>query len=78
MQPIDKMAMPHKVNTKVILPPKASGVPTSHNHDHAKYDHGKVIKAKANEPSIGKTAKINDVPYRARSGREIRIPSHYK
>ena len=52
VQPIDKMTMPHKVNAKVVLPPKASGVHTSHNHDHAKYDHGKVIKAKASEPSI--------------------------
>ena len=71
VQPIDKMTMPYKVNAKVVLPPKASGVPTSHNHD-------KVIKAKANEPSIEKTAKANDVPYRTRSGREVRIPSHYK
>ena len=64
VQPIDKMTMPYKVNAKVILPPKASGVPTSHNHD-------KVIKAKENEPSIEKTAKTNDVPYRTRSGREV-------
>ena len=71
VQPIDKMTMPYKVNAKVVLPPKASGVPTSHNHD-------KVIKAKANEPSIEKTAKANDVPYRTRSGREVQIPSHYK
>ena len=63
--------MPYKVNAKVILPPKASEVPTSHNHY-------KVIKAKANEPSIEKTAKTNDVPFRTRSGREVRIPSHYK
>ena len=53
------------------MSPKASGVPTSHNHD-------KVIKAKANELSIEKTAKTNDVPYRTRSGREVQIPSHYK
>ena len=71
VQPIDKMTMPHKVNAKIVLPPKASGVHISHNHDHAKYGHGKVIKAKANEPSIGKTAKTNDVPYRTRSGREV-------
>ena len=72
--------MPHKVNAKVVLPPKASRVHTSYNHDqdHAKYDHGKVIKAKANEPSSGKTAKTNDVPYRTRSGRKVQIPSHYK
>ena len=65
--------MPHIVNVKVILPPKASGVHTSHNHDHdhVKYDYGKVIKAKANEPSSGKTAKTNDVLYRTRSGREV-------
>ena len=71
MQPVDKMTMPHKVNAKVILLPKASGVPASHNHD-------KVKKAKANEPSIEKTAKTNDVPYRTRSGREVQIPSHYR
>ena len=71
VQPVDKMTMPYKVNAKVVLPPKASGVPTSHNHD-------KVIKAKANEPSIEKTAKTNDVPYRTRSGREVQIPSCYK
>ena len=71
VQPIDKMTMPYKVNAKVILSPKASGVPTSHNHD-------KVIKAKANEPSIEMTAKTNDVPYRTRSGREVQIPSRYK
>ena len=64
VQPIDKMTIPYKVNAKVILLPKASGVPTSHNHD-------KVIKAKANEPSIKKTAKTNDVPYRTRSGKEV-------
>ena len=69
MQPVDKTTMPHKVNAKVILLPKASGVPTSHNHD-------KVIKA--NEPSFEKTAKTNDVPYRTRSGREVQIPSSYK
>ena len=78
VQPIDKMTMPHKVNAKVILPPKASGVPTSHNHDHAKYDHGNVVKAKANKPSIKITAKTNDVPYRIRSCREVRMPSRYK
>ena len=41
VQPIDKTTVPHKVNAKVVLPPKASGVHTSHNydHDHAKYDH---------------------------------------
>ena len=71
VQPIDKMIMSYRVNAKVILPPKASGVPTSHNHD-------KVIKAKANKPSIEKTAKTNDVPYRTRSGREVQIPSRYK
>ena len=71
VQPIDKMTIPYKVNAKVILPPKTTGVPTSHDHDHAKCDHGKVIKAKTNEPSIGKTAKTNDVPYRTRSGREV-------
>ena len=71
VQPIDKMTMPHKVKAKVVLPPKASGVPTSH-------DHGKVIKAKANEPSIKITAKTNDVPYETISGREVRMPSHYK
>ena len=71
VQPVDKMTMPYKVNAKVILPPKGSGVPTSHNHD-------KVIRAKANEPSIEKTAKTNDVPYRTRSGREVQIPSCYK
>ena len=64
VQPVDKTTMPHKVNAKVFLSPKASGVPTSHNHD-------KVIKAKANEPSIKKTAKTNDVPYRTISGREV-------
>ena len=58
------MTMPHKANAEVILPPKASGVPTSH-------DHGKVVKAKANEPSIKITAKTNGVPYRTRSGREV-------
>ena len=71
VQPVDKTTMSYKVNAKVILSAKASGVPTSYNHD-------KVIKAKANEPSIKKTAKTNDVPYRTRSGREVRIPSHYK
>ena len=71
VQPIDKMTMPQKVNAKVILSPKASGVPTSHNHD-------KVIRAKTNEPSIEKTAKTNDAPYRTRSGREVQIPSYYK
>ena len=71
VQPVDKMTMPHKVNVKVVMSLKASGVPTSHNHD-------KVIKAKANEPSIEKTAKTNDVPDRTRSGREVQIPSHYK
>ena len=71
VQPVDKMTVPYKVNAKVILSPKASGVPTSHNQD-------KVIKAKANEPSIEKTAKTNDVPYRTRSGREVQIPSCYK
>ena len=80
VQPMDKTTMPHKVNAKVILPPKAGRVHTSHNHDHdhAKYDHGKVIEAKANRPSIGKTAKTNDVLYRTRSGREVQIPSQYK
>ena len=68
------MTMPHKVNAKVIPPPKA----TSHNHDHAKYDHGNVVKVKANEPSIKITAKTNDVPYRTKSGREVQIPSRYK
>ena len=52
------MTMPQKVNAKVVLPPKANGVPTSHNHDHAKYDRGNVVKAKANEPSIKITAKL--------------------
>ena len=33
VQPIDKMTMPYKVNAKVVLSPKTSGVPTSHNHD---------------------------------------------
>ena len=37
VQHVDKMTMPHKVNAKVVLPPKASGVPTSHYH-------GKVIR----------------------------------
>ena len=64
VQPLDKMTMPYKVSAKVVLPPKASGVPASHNHD-------KVIKAKANEPSIEKNAKTNDVPYRTRFGREV-------
>ena len=64
VQPIGKRTVPHKVNAKVVLSPKASGVPTSHYHD-------KVIKAKANQPSIKKTAKTNDVPYRTRSGREV-------
>ena len=73
MQPVDKMTMPYKVNAKVILPPKASGVPTSHNHDH-----GKVVKAKANKPSIKITAKTNDVPYRTRSGTEVQVPPRYK
>ena len=71
VQPVDKMTMPYKVNAKVVLPPKASGLPTSHNLD-------KVIKAKANEPSIEKTAKTNHVPCRTSSGREARIPSRYK
>ena len=71
MQPVDKTTMPYKINAKVIPPPKASGVPTSHDHD-------KVIKTKANKPSIEKTAKTNDVPYRTRSGREVQIPSRYK
>ena len=64
MQPVDKTTMPYKVNARVVLSAKGSGVPTSHNHD-------KVIKAKVNEPSIEKTAKTNDVPYRTRSGREV-------
>ena len=68
VQPIDKMTMPHKVNAKVILPPKASGVYTSHNHD-------KVIMAEAIKPSTERTAKTNDVLYRTRSGREVQIPS---
>ena len=78
VQPTDKMTMPYKVNAKVILPPKASGVPTSHNHNHAKYDHGNIVKAKANKPSIKITDKTNDVPYKTRSGREVRMPSRYK
>ena len=60
--------MPYKANARVDTSPKAS---TSRDHDHAKYDHGKVVKAKANKPSIKITAKTNDVPYRTRSGREI-------
>ena len=68
VQPIDKMTMPHKVNAKVILPPKASGVYTSHNHD-------KVIKTEAIKLSTERTAKTNDVPYRTRSGREVQMPS---
>ena len=71
VQPVDKMTMPHKVNAKVILPPKASGVHTSHNHD-------KVVKAEANKPFTERTAKTNDVLYRTRSGREVRITSRYK
>ena len=58
MQLMDKATMPYKVNAKVIPPPKASGVPISHNHDHAKYDYGNVVKAKANKPSIKITAKL--------------------
>ena len=78
VQPVDKTTMSYKVNAKVFLPPKTSGVPASYNHDHAKYDHGNIVKAKANKPSIKITAKTNDVPYRTRSGREVRMPSHYK
>ena len=66
VQPIGKMTMPCKVNAKVVPPPKASGVPTSHNHDH-----GNIVKAKANKSSIKITAKTNDVPKRTRSGREV-------
>ena len=71
MQPVDKMTKPGKVNARVATSPKASGIHISHNHD-------KVIKAKANRPSIKNAAKTNDVPYRTRSGREVPIPSCYK
>ena len=62
VQPIDRLTKPCKVNARVDMLPKASGVPVSHNHD-------KVIKA--NKPSIKNAAKTNDVPYRTRSGREV-------
>ena len=69
MQLVDRSTKPYKVNARVDMSLKASGVPTSHDHD-------KVIKA--NKPSIKNAAKTNDVPYRTRSGREVQMPSHYK
>ena len=62
VQPVDRSTKPYKVNARVDILPKASGVPTSHNHY-------KVIKA--NKPSIKNAAKTNDVPYRTRSGRQV-------
>ena len=72
VQPVNKPTMstlPYKANARVDLPvrPKASGVPTS--HDHSK---------KANKPPTERTAKTNDILYRTRSGREVQIPSRYK
>ena len=66
VQPIHKSTMPHKTNAKVNLPirPKASGVPTSHDHNK-----------KANKPSTVRTAKTNDVTCGTRSGREVLMPS---
>ena len=63
MQPMDKsdkLTMPNKVNARVDLSAKASGVTTSHDHDK-----------KANKPSAERTAKTNHVPCRSRSGREV-------